>query len=173
MATQGLVGWPSPDTAACVALPGTAGSAVYGEVGHLRCGWARTMPVDLQRLAHDIACDRCCDLGTTLSVLGHDRDGVSGLAVGRKADEQGVIALELGNLQLLRRSAPRARSAAVIRRTCEVPVLPPISTPGSSSAACRALPRQPCTTSRACHAAPPRARLVRAPAALAWVSRSA
>ena len=78
---------------------GTTGSAVYRGVGHLGCRRARTMPLDLQRLAHDVTRDRPRDLGTTLPVLDHDRDGVSGLAVGRKADEESVIALEPGDLQ--------------------------------------------------------------------------
>ena len=43
---------------------------------------------------------------------------------------------------------PTARSAREMRRTCEVPVLPAISTPGRPGSAARAVPRAPCTTSR-------------------------
>ena len=48
----------------------------------------------------------------------------------------------------LRLWRPPARSAREMRRTCEVPVLPPISMPGRPRAAARAVPRAPCTTSR-------------------------
>ena len=129
------------------AQPGRARGAHVGAAGGGGHGLRRAPGREqLERLAHDVARDGRGHLGTALPVLDHDRHGEARLRIGREADEQRVVAIDPGDVLALVAARQPGRRLEM-RRTCEVPVLPPISMPGRPRAAALAVPRAPWTTS--------------------------